>query len=54
MLKEKIRKIKCEKGDTISTYMNKPTRCSDELGSVGIMTIDDDMGSHSLLGLPKS
>ena len=53
-LKDKLRKIKCEKGDTISTYLNKLTTCRDELGSVGIMTVDDDMVSLALLGLPKS
>eukprot|EP00253_Pinus_taeda_P027086 PITA_27086 len=42
-LKDKLRKIKCEKGDTISTYLNKLTTCRDELGSVGITTTDDDM-----------
>eukprot|EP00253_Pinus_taeda_P036303 PITA_36303 len=42
-LKDKLQKIKCEKGDTISTYMNKLTTYRDELGSVGIMTTDDDM-----------
>eukprot|EP00253_Pinus_taeda_P014498 PITA_14498 len=42
-LKDKLRTIKCEKGDTISTYLNKLTTCRDELGSVGIMTVDDDM-----------
>ena len=53
-LKDKLRKIKCEKGDTISAYLNKITTCRDEFGSVGIMTIDDDMVSLALLGLPKS
>lgn len=43
-----------EKGDTISTYMNKLTTCRDELGSVGITTADEDMMSLALLGLPKS
>eukprot|EP00253_Pinus_taeda_P030396 PITA_30396 len=43
VLKDKLCKIKCEKGDTISTYMNKLTTYRDELGSVGIMTADDDM-----------
>eukprot|EP00253_Pinus_taeda_P024009 PITA_24009 len=42
-LKEKLRKIKREKGDTISTYLNKLTTCKDELGSVGITTANDDM-----------
>ena len=53
-LKDKLRKIKMEKGDTISTYLNKLTTCRDELGSVGITTADDDMVSLALLGLPKS
>ena len=53
-LKDKLQKIKCEKGDMISTYLNKLTTCRDELGSVGIMTTDDDMVSLSLPGLPKS
>ena len=53
-LKDKLGKIKCEKGDTISTYMNKLTTCRDELGSVGITTADDDMVSLALLGLLKS
>jgi len=52
-LKEKLRKIKCEKGDTISTYLNKLTTRRDELGSVGITTFDDDMVSVPLLGPPK-
>ena len=53
-LKDKLQKIKCEKGDTIYTYLNKLTTCRDELGSVGITTADDDMVSLALLGLPKS
>ena len=53
-LKDKLRNIKCEKGDTISTYLNKLTTCRDELGSVGIMIADDDMVGLALLGLPKS
>ena len=54
MLKEKLYKIKCEKGDTISTYKNKLTTYRDELVSVGITTTDDDMVSLALLCLPKS
>ena len=53
-LKHKLWKIKMEKGDTISTYLNKLTTCRDELSSVGITTADDDMVSLTLLGLPKS
>ena len=54
MLKDNLWKIKCEKGDMISTYLYKLATCSDELGSVGIMTVDDNMVSLALLGLPKS
>jgi len=54
VLKDKLQKFRCEKGDTISTYLNKLTTYRDELGSVGIMTADDDMVSPTLLGLPKS
>ena len=53
-LKDKLQKIKCEKGDMISTYLNMLTTCRDELGSVGITIVDDDLVSISLLGLPKS
>ena len=53
-LKDKLRKIKCEKGDMVSTYLNKLTTYKDELGSVGITIIDDDMVSLALLGLLKS
>jgi len=34
-----------EKGDTISTYLNKLTTYKDELGSAGITIVDDDMVS---------
>eukprot|EP00253_Pinus_taeda_P027693 PITA_27693 len=53
-LKDKLRKIKCEKGDTISKFPNKITTCREELGSVGITVANDDMVSLALLGLPKS
>ena len=52
-MKDKLQKIKCEKGDKISTFLNKLTTCRDELGSVGIVIADDDMVSLALLGLPK-
>eukprot|EP00253_Pinus_taeda_P017671 PITA_17671 len=42
-LKDKLRRINIEKGDTISTYLNKLTTCIDELSSVGIIVADDDM-----------
>ena len=53
-MKDKLQKIKCKKGDTISTYLNKLTTCKDELRSITIVTADDDMVSLALLGLPKS
>ena len=53
-LKDKLRRIKMENGDTISTYLNNLTTYKDELSSVGITTADDDMVSLALLGLPKS
>jgi hypothetical protein len=53
-LKDKLRKIKMEKGETIPKYLTKFTQCRDELGSVGITVVEDDMVSLALLGLPKS
>ena len=44
-LKEKIRKIKMEKGDTIQKYMTKFTQCRDELGSVGVTIATYDLVS---------
>eukprot|EP00253_Pinus_taeda_P036135 PITA_36135 len=43
VLKDKLRRIKLENDDTISTYLKKLTTYRDELGSVGITTADDDM-----------
>jgi hypothetical protein len=53
-LKDKLRKIKMEKGDSIPKYLTKFIQCQDELGSVGITVVDDDLVSLALLGLPKS
>jgi len=53
-LKDKLQKIKMEKGEMIPKYLTKFTQCRDELGSVGIMVVEDDMVSLALLGLPKS
>ena len=53
-LKDKLRKIKMEKGEMIPKYLTKFTQCWDELGSVGIMVVEDDMVSLSLPRLPKS
>ena len=53
-LKDKLMKIKMEKGGTIPKYLMKFVQCWDELGSVGITINDDDLVSLALLGLPKS
>lgn len=53
-LKDKLRKIKMKKGDSIPKYLTKLTQYQDELGSVGITIAEDDMVSLELLGLPKS
>jgi hypothetical protein len=54
VLKDKLMKIKMEKGDTIPKYLTKFVQCRDELGSVGITVVADDLVSLALLGLPKS
>jgi hypothetical protein len=54
VLKDKLRKIKMEKGDSIPKYLTKFVQCRDELGSVGITVVDDDLASLVLLGLSKS
>ena len=53
-LKDKLRKIKMEKGDTIPKYLTKFVQCQDELGSIRITIVDDDLVSPALLVLPKS
>ena len=53
-LKDKLRKIKMEKGNNIPKYLMKFFHCRDELGSVGIIVDDEDLVSLALLGLPKS
>ena len=53
-LKDKLKKSKMEKGDTIPKYLTKFVQCQDELESVGITVADDDLVSLALLGLPKS
>ena len=53
-LKDKLRKIKMEKNDTIQIYLTKFFQCRDELGIVGLSVYDDDLVSLVLLGLPKS
>ena len=53
-LKDKLRKIKMEKGDSMPKYLTKFIQCRDELGSVGVIVDDEDLVSLALLGLPKS
>ena len=53
-LKEKLRKIKMEKGDNIPKYLTKFVHCKDELGSVGVTVDEEYLVSLALLGLPKS
>lgn len=53
-LKDKLQKIKMEKGDIIPQYLSKFTQCWDDLGSVGIIVFEYDLVSLTLLGLPKS
>ena len=53
-LKDKLKKIKMEKGNSIPKYLTKFVQCRDELGSVGIIVIADDLVSLALIGLPKS
>ena len=53
-LKDKLCKIKMEKGKMIPNYLTKFTEFWDELGSGGIMISEEDTVSLSLLGLQKS
>ena len=53
-LKDKLGKIKMEKGDTISKYLTKFIQCCDEFVSVRVTVSDDDLVDLALLGLPKS
>jgi len=53
-LKEKLKKIKMEKGDTIPQYLRRFTPCHDDLGSIGIIVVEYDLLNLTLLGLPKN
>ena len=53
-LKDRLRKIKKEKGDNIPKYLTKFVHCKDELGSVGVTVDDEYLVSLALLGLSKS
>ena len=52
-LKDKLRKIKMEKGNNIPKYLTKFFQHRDELGSVGITVANEYLVSLALLGLPK-
>ena len=54
VLKDKLRKIKMEKGNSMPKYLTNFVQCRDELGSVGITIANDDLVSLALLGLPKN
>ena len=54
VLKDELRNIKCEKGDSMPKYLTKFTQCWDELGRVGVTVDDEDLVSLVLLGLLKS
>ena len=41
VLKDKLRKIKMETGDSIPKYLTKFVHCKDELGSVGVIFDDE-------------
>ena len=53
-LKDKLRKIKMEKNETILVYLTKFFHCKDELQSVGVSLDDEELVILALLGLPKS
>ena len=53
-LKDKLRNIKMEKGDSIPKYLTKFTQCRDKLGSVGVTVDEEDLVELALLRLPKS
>ena len=53
-LKDRLRNIKCEKGESMPKYLTRFTQCQDELGSVGVTVEDEDLVSLALLGLLKS
>ena len=53
-LKDKLKNINLEKGDSIPKYLTKFTQCWDEIGSVSVTFPKDDLVIVTLLGLPKS
>ena len=53
-LKDKLRNIKMEKGDSMPKYLTKFIQCRDELGSVGVTVDYEELVNLALLGLLKS
>ena len=53
-LKDKLRNIKMEKGDSIPKYLTKFFQCRDEMGSAGVTVDEEELVSLALLGLLKS
>ena len=53
-LKDKLRKIKMEKGDSIPKYIMKFVHYKDQMGSVEVTVDEEDLVSLALLGLLKS
>ena len=53
-LKDKLRKIKMEKGDSIPKYLMKFVHYKDDLGSVGVTVDEKYLVILAVLGLPKS
>ena len=53
-LKDKLRKIKMEKDESITKHLTKFFQCRDELGSVGVTVDEEDLVSLALIGLPRN
>ena len=53
-LKDNSRKIKKEEGEMVPKYLAKFTQCQDDLGSVGVTIVNDELVSLEILGLPQS
>ena len=52
-LKDKLKNIKMEKGDSMPKYLTKFIQCRDEMGSVEVTVDDEELVTLALLGLPK-
>lgn len=53
-LKEKLIKIKMEKGDIIPKYFTNFNQFRDDTRSVNVIVVEGNLVSQELLGLPKS